>query len=116
MRTGNLPRVARWACGPGLLIAGALAAASLTEWVRIGVVADPEVIKAYYFGSEAMVAHGGWTYRSAATYATTALAEGVVGLGVVALFAVGFTRPGRRLTALAYGVLAAVVLAKLLLP
>ena len=60
-----------------------------SEWVRIGVIADPKVIAGYYFGGEAMMAHGGWRYASAATYATAALIEGtsLIALGIITFIA-----------------------------
>lgn len=54
----------------------------LFEWLRIGVIADPKIISRYYFGSEAMVGHGGWQYASASAYAWSALIEGIIILGV----------------------------------
>ena len=49
----------------------------LSEWVRIGVIADLKVIDSYHFGSEAMIGHGGRQYASASSYARTALIEGI---------------------------------------
>lgn len=50
----------------------------LFEWFKIGVVADPQEIGKYYFGSEAMVGHGGWKYKSSENYALSAFYEGIV--------------------------------------
>jgi hypothetical protein len=49
----------------------------LFEWLRIGIIADPNEISKYYFGSEAMMDHGGWRYSSASIYAWSAFAEGM---------------------------------------
>jgi hypothetical protein len=48
----------------------------ISEWINIGIVADPEMISRYYFGGEAMMAHGGWHYASASLYAWTSLIQG----------------------------------------
>ncbi len=61
----------RWAilistvAGAVLCAVGALVC--LWEFVVIGLVANPRTIASYYFGSEAMLAHGGWHYTSART-------------------------------------------------
>lgn len=49
----------------------------LFEWVRIGIIADSNEISKYYFGGDAMMAHGGWRHSSASTYAWSAFAEGM---------------------------------------
>lgn len=48
----------------------------------------PSVRAEYHFGSESMVAHGGWPYRSATTYVAVGLIEGFVlaGAALVALW------------------------------
>ena len=58
----------------------------LFEWFTIGVLAHPETIADYHFGSEAMLDKGGWYYRSASTYATVNLVEGIISIAVVLLF------------------------------
>ena len=57
----------------------------LSEWVIIGIIADPKVIEKYSFGGEAMMDHGGWYYASALTYAWTSLMTGI-GLFVLGVF------------------------------
>jgi hypothetical protein len=39
------------------------------------VLASPATIAEYHFGSESMVAHGGWHYRSRAAYAGAGFAQ-----------------------------------------
>jgi len=51
---------------------------AVSEWWRIAVVADPNAIASYHFGSEAMMYHGGWHYASANIYAWAALAEAFI--------------------------------------
>jgi hypothetical protein len=48
----------------------------LSEWVRIGIIADFKII-GNYFGGKAMVVHESWRYASASTYAWTSLVEGI---------------------------------------
>ncbi|HEY1268006.1 MAG TPA: hypothetical protein VGH16_12190 [Candidatus Binatia bacterium] len=49
---------------------------AVSEWWQIAIVADPNNIASYHFGSEGMMYHGGWHYASAKVYAWSALAEG----------------------------------------
>lgn len=44
----------------------------LWEWLSIGIIAMPEKIAEYHFGSEAMVGEGGATYESTSAYAQAA--------------------------------------------
>jgi hypothetical protein len=66
--------------------------AILYEWIRIGIIANPEEIKKYYFGSEAMIAHGGWMYKSASIYAWSAFAEGIIIFVVMANFIISLIK------------------------
>jgi len=51
---------------------------AVSEWWQIAIVADPNDIASYHFGSEVMTYHGGWHYASANVYAWSALVEGFV--------------------------------------
>jgi hypothetical protein len=65
------------------------------EAVYIGLLASPATVAEYHFGSESMVGHGGWAYRSRLTY----LVHGLLwsgGLGVVAVFLASTSRRARR--------------------
>jgi len=57
---------------PALLIGGMFAA----ESARMAL-ASPETVSDYHFGSEAMVGHGGWAYRSRSTYVLSCAIWGV---------------------------------------
>ena len=57
---------------PALLIGGMFA----EEAARMSF-ASPEAIAEYHFGSEAMVGHGGWAYRSRAEYVLSCAVWGV---------------------------------------
>jgi len=62
------------------LIGVAIVAAAivfLNEWYQIGVVRDDFLIRAYHFGSEAMLAHGGAHYETAESYARACLLAGL---------------------------------------
>jgi hypothetical protein len=66
----------------GILYGSVALVLAISEWWRIAVVADPNNIAGYNFGSDAMMGNGGWHYASANVYAWSALAEGF-------MFAVG---------------------------
>lgn len=51
---------------------------AVSEWWQIAIVADPNDIASYHFGSEVMTYRGGWHYASANVYAWSALVEGFV--------------------------------------
>ena len=77
----------------------------LNEWFRIGVIADPKEIGGYYFGSEAMMSHGGWKYQSASIYAWTCFFEGILYIGATGLFAHSSIRNKYRRIYFAYAFL-----------
>jgi len=79
----------------------------IAEFIRIKIIANPQVIAGYYFGSEAMMDHGGWTYRSASLYAWSAPAEGLFIFGLGLLFLFGMTRKKTKYLVIAYLSLAA---------
>ena len=57
----------------------------LIEWIRIGLIRNPNEISKYYFGSEAMVTHGGWRYTTASAYGWSTFVEGML-LCFISLF------------------------------
>ena len=97
-------RNARWLAVPGLFVVLLFAAAILNEWYTIGVEADPATIESYYFGSEAMIGHGGDHYRSAQAYASRSLTAGLAALTVAAVFAFGLARRSGAAVAVGYAV------------
>lgn len=73
--------------GPAILLGG--------EAVHIGLLAGPGAVAEYRFGSESMVGHGGWAYRSRLTY----FAHGVlwsIGLAVVGVFLASTAQRARQ--------------------
>lgn len=82
---------------PGTLVALLMSYLFLQQWYQVAVIADPVVLRAYHFGTEAMVSHGGWRYHSAATYATSCLLSAILLLGVVGLFIVAWKKRSWRL-------------------
>ncbi|HKA35054.1 MAG TPA: hypothetical protein VKH64_17700 [Candidatus Binatia bacterium] len=64
--------------GLGILYGSVGVVLAVSEWWQIAIVADPDNIAGYNFGSEAMIANGGWHYASANVYAWSALVEGFV--------------------------------------
>lgn len=106
-------KISKWAVFPGLLLSLLIAFLFLSEWVKIGVIADPETIEAYYFGSESMVGKY-WYYESARTYALSALAQGLITIGIAALFGFSLFRNSKKLLVISYilfviGVLATII-------
>jgi hypothetical protein len=97
--------------GPGILVCLVGASVLFWEWFRIWAVADPKEIASYFFGSESMVAHGGWKYRSAATYAWSSFVEGTLGLLPIVMFVRAVQQGSRKKTILAYVVMAMIYLA-----
>ena len=70
------------AAAPGIFLCALLALALGDEAISVGVIADPRVIADYHFGSEAMVGIGGWRYKSAGCYATSAGIEAIAAVGI----------------------------------
>lgn len=64
----------------------------LTEWWYVGVVADPDYVAEYHFGTEAMLHHGGSHYASAAIYADAVLREGLIAVAAAVGVLVGNAR------------------------
>ena len=83
----------------------------LWEWLSIGVLAMPEKIAEYHFGSEAMVGEGGPTYKSATTYAQSALSGALFPvLPLIILFALATVKNNAFSRALAWVSLLAAML------
>jgi hypothetical protein len=59
------------------------------------VFGDQAHIDDYHFGSESMIAHGGWRYASAGLYAWTAFTEGTLALAVGVAFSISLYRRSR---------------------
>ena len=96
---------------PGMIISGLLAALFLNEWFTISVIADPEMINSYDFGSEAMVGNSGWHYRTAELYSRTALIEALIALVVTGMFLFAAIRKSKQEVAVAYGLTLAYIAA-----
>ena len=100
-------RTSFWAVAPGFVFAVFLDFMSLSEWFRVGVIADPAVVGGYYFGSEAMLDpdKGGWIYATAELYATTALISGLISSAITAIFIMAVLKRSANITLIAYGLL-----------
>lgn len=72
-----------------------------------------QVIDQYSFGSESMVGKA-WYYKSAETYATSALSQGLVSTAITVIFALSLIRDSKKLLAIAYSLLVIGVLATLI--
>lgn len=82
--------------GYGVVVLAALfAIMMLSEWWPIVVRHDLVRIADYHFGSESMMAHGGWKYASASLYAWTAFAEAALALVIGGAFSVAILRRSR---------------------
>ncbi len=79
MSAGSKPR-GLWLAvvTPGLLVALLGAGLFCFEALHVGPFADPRVVDAYHFGSEAMVGAGGWRYTSRALYVGSAALESII--------------------------------------
>jgi hypothetical protein len=107
------PRASQWRrafiVGPGFLLALIIMGLSIAEWIRIGVIANPQEIEKYYFGSEAMMGHGGWKYVSASAYTWSVFGEGLFAGMIGAAFIYGFLRYSKKAIVIAYFGLALLV-------
>ena len=65
---------------PAALVLSLFIVFGIEEFLVIGVIADPEEIQRYNFGTEAMIAHGGDKYRSSNSYALASLVIGLLGI------------------------------------
>lgn len=97
-------KISKWAVFPGLILSFIIALLFLIEWVNIGVIANPETIEAYYFGSDSMVGKF-WYYESATIYALTALVQGIISAGITALFVFSLNRNSKKLLVISYSLL-----------
>lgn len=67
----------------------------LSEWWPIVVRRDPVRIADYHFGSESMMAHGGWKYASADLYAWTAFSEATLAMVIGGTLSLAVLRRSR---------------------
>ncbi len=106
-------KISKWAVFPGLLLSLIIALLFLSEWINIGVIANPETIDKYYFGSDAMVGKY-WYYESAIIYALTALVQGIISAGITSLFVFSLIRNSKKLLVISYSLLGIGILATLI--
>ena len=85
----------------------------ISEFVRIGIMRDPAVISRYYFGSEAMMSHGGWQYKTSSIYAWTSLAEGLLVLSISSLFVMATAQNKKRFVNAGFFILVAWLMVRL---
>jgi hypothetical protein len=84
------------------ILSAALCAAAFTLGLLVAVeslnvaFAAPGAVAEYHFGSESMVAHGGWHYRSRVAYVGSGLAEAVLLLTSATLLFVAARRGALR--------------------
>lgn len=97
--------VSWWVLLPGIFLVVSFWSLFFSEWLRVSIIADPATIASYHFGSEAMIGEGGQHYRTAGTYATSALLACVLMVPA----SIAFIQAGRKRTPirtlLAYGIL-----------
>jgi hypothetical protein len=74
---------------------------------------DPAVISRYYFGSEAMMSHGGWQYKTSSIYAWTSLAEGLLVLSISSLFVMATAQNKKRFVNAGFFILVAWLMVRL---
>jgi len=106
-------KISKWAVFPGLILSLIIALLFLSEWINIGVIANPEIIDKYYFGSDSMVGKY-WYYESATIYALTALVQGIISSGITVLFVFSLNRNSKKLLVISYSLLGIGVIATLI--
>ncbi len=77
-------------------IAALFAAAMVSEWWPIIVTRSAAHIASYHFGSESMIAHGGWKYSNPEVYAWTAFAEAIAAVATMPALWMIIVRRSRR--------------------
>ena len=82
-------RLSTYVAGVAAVLAGLL-----LLWDTAGVALSESVASDYYLGSESMIAHGGWAYRSRTNYVISGLGTSAGFIGAGAAFCV----LGRRRT------------------
>jgi hypothetical protein len=101
----------------GVLVLAALyAILMLSEWWPIVVRSDAVRIAEYHFGSESMMAHGGWKYASAGLYAWTAFAQAALAMITGGAFSVAIFRRSRAALACGWLLVVAWVAASIFAP
>ena len=86
----------RTLAGLGILYGSIGVVLAVSEWWHVAIVADPNTISSYHFGSEAMMGHGGWHYASAKIYAWSALAEAFIFAAALWLLVTAWRRSSWR--------------------
>ena len=84
---------------------------TLYEWVRVGWVANPEVLAQYPFGAEGPVA-GNPAYASAEAYAHNALQTLLIAFGLLGVLVIAVRREWPMLAWLACALAVAVAVAR----
>ena len=97
-----------------LLLSIGYALLMLSEWWPIVVFRDQVRIEDYHFGSESMIAHGGWKYTTADIYAWTAFMQAALALVVGVAFSVSLYRRSRIALACGWLVVAGWLVASIL--
>ena len=81
------------------------------EAIYLGFLAREEFIENYHFGSEAMLFHGGWAYRSVQTYVGSLAVNAFLMGFAIAAFGVAARRHSVKLLAAGVGLSCLVVAA-----
>ena len=81
------------------------------EAIYLGLLASEEFIENYHFGSEAMLFHGGWAYRSVRAYVGSLAVNALLLCFAIAAFGAAARRHSVKLLAAGIGLTALVVAA-----
>ena len=65
-----------------IVLSGLMAVGCISEFVTVGVVADPGVLKYYSFGSPCFLENGGWNYLTKEIYIMDAFVRGFIFLAI----------------------------------
>jgi hypothetical protein len=79
-----------------MIVAALFAIMTITEWWPIIVTRNAERVAAYYFGSESMMAHGGWRYSNPNVYAWTCLSEAFAAVATLPPLWMAIVRRSRK--------------------
>jgi len=97
--------------GPGLLVTILGGAVSGNEALKLGPLADADVVDSYHFGAESMVGVGGYRYVSRDVYVRSTTVEAICLLVLTVPFVVSLVRRNAFLAVGAYAGVAALRIA-----
>ena len=86
---------------PGLIISLLIAFLFLKEWVKIGLIADPQIVDSYSFGISS-AEENGWYYESGYIYALSAFIQGTVFTAITISFGIALVKNSKKALKISY--------------